>query len=382
MSDQAKQGIFLRAMTDGADAAVIDIVGVIGWDVAYGQLRDILRSIPESISRVVFDIYSPGGDVWEGNGIIQEIGKLGLRCQTEAHVQVAASMATLIAVACQERTIAANGRWLVHNPWQMVTGDADAMQIAADELRTAETEAAEFYAKRTGSNAQTMLELMDEERWLTAQEALTLGFVTRVDDPFAPEEYAAVRSEIEAAGQWPQGLAEIPSEETTEEGAANDEANETGENAEIDEDAPAGAPDKPAHDDIQDAAVADAYARGVEDGCFIGASGQLADIERLQGLLAAAGDQVRAHQSRADQAEARLEKEKQIAGEQSARLRNELAQATERLRRHLGGGLGFEPAVETWDEAMRVSGGDYARAAESYPELLKQYRAAQRQKGR
>ncbi len=137
-----KQGVFLRAMASDATEAVIDVIGVIGWELSYPAMREMLRAIPESIKRVVFDIYSPGGDVWEGNGIIQEIGELGKRCETVARVQMAASMATLIAVACNKRSIAANGRFLIHNAWTQTVGDATAHEKAAQTLRDAEAEAA------------------------------------------------------------------------------------------------------------------------------------------------------------------------------------------------------------------------------------------------
>ena len=55
-----------------------------------------------------------------------------------------------------------------------------------------------------------MVALMAEERWLMPDEAKALGFVQEVCDPFEPEEYAAVRKEIEAAGRWPKALVEIP----------------------------------------------------------------------------------------------------------------------------------------------------------------------------
>jgi hypothetical protein len=115
--------------------------------------------------------------------------------ETEARVQVAASMATLIAVACQKRSIAANGRFLIHNAWTVTQGDADDHEKAAQTLRDCEAEAARFYAARTGQTEDAMRALMDEERWLTPAEAKELGFVQEIDDPFDTAEVASVRAQ-------------------------------------------------------------------------------------------------------------------------------------------------------------------------------------------
>jgi ATP-dependent protease ClpP protease subunit len=86
-----KQGVFLQAMAADATEAQIDIVGVIGWEVAFTELRRMFGTLAETVKRVVFNIYSPGGDVWDGNGIVQAVGELGKTRETVARVQVAAS---------------------------------------------------------------------------------------------------------------------------------------------------------------------------------------------------------------------------------------------------------------------------------------------------
>ena len=51
-----KQGVFMRALASDSTEATIDIIGVVGWEVGYQQLRDIIASIPETIQKVVFHI--------------------------------------------------------------------------------------------------------------------------------------------------------------------------------------------------------------------------------------------------------------------------------------------------------------------------------------
>jgi len=183
----------MQAVADGT--ARIAIRGVIGWDVWADQLAAMLDGLDrETVTRVEFEIYSPGGFVDEGNYLAAKIAELPM--DTHAYVYRAASMATIIALACKGVTMASNGRWLVHNPWSMIIGDASTAEKAAKELRDTENEAANLYAVRTGKSAADMLALMNEERWMTATEALEWGFINDISDPFSQAEYADVSREV------------------------------------------------------------------------------------------------------------------------------------------------------------------------------------------
>jgi len=378
------QGIFLRKMESNSKDQVIEIIGVIGWEVWYQQMRDMLRAIPATCERVIFDIYSPGGDVWEGNAIMQEIG--GMKQKTVARVQVAASMATLIAMACQERQIAANGRWLIHNPWTAIAGDAATLEKRAKELQDCQNEAADFYARRTGKTPGEMLKLMSEERWLTAKETKELGFVQNINDPFDAKAYAQVQAEIVAAGKWPKALVEIPKQET-----ANADATPTGtagdqSSAVVPAGKPADAPPPPTD-----------YEKGFADGTAKARATAIAECEiDRTNLIAthkeeiAKRDQlIRDHQSAKDIAiadsAARLAK-----AENEAKVREHDLQLTiekltvtvkdsgERLNKLLSGGMSFSPApLATWEEALQAANGDYAKACALDPDrkLRNEYNA-------
>ena len=244
-----KQGIFMRKMEDGATEIIIDVIGIIGWEVWYPAMRDMLKTIPDTVEQVIFDIYSPGGNVFEGNAISNEIA--ALKQKTLARVQVAASMATVIAVSCDEREIAKNGRWLIHNPWAALMGDADAMEQRSKELRNYEREFAELYAERTGQTFEDMAALMNEERWLTPKETQELGFVSKINDPFDQAAFADVKAEIVAAGKWPKALVEMP--EDNQEELEDENANSTG--TESGKTPPVNQPNKPADGDSAEGVV-------------------------------------------------------------------------------------------------------------------------------
>lgn len=371
-----KQGIFMRAMEADAKEAIIDVVGVIGWEVWYGQMRDMLKAIPDTVERVVFDIYSPGGDIWEGNAIIQQIG--ALKQNTVARVQVAASMATSIAVACKEREIASNGRFLIHNPWAALAGDAATLEKRAKELRDCEVEAAKFYAARTGQTVEAMTALMAEERWLTPEETKELGFVQTINDPFDTAQYADVKAAIVAAGKWPQALVEIPETETPEDKPSED-ANTAGA---------AGNVETPTDASIKPDDGSDEYKAGVTVGIAQGEIARAELTKKHQEQIASRDKRISEMQSMKDKAEAQIVVlGKQIADltagfeQKTKTLEQCLADANVHISKLLGGGLTFMPApVETWEEALVDCRNDYVEAARKYPALKQAFIEKNRRK--
>jgi ATP-dependent protease ClpP protease subunit len=371
-----KQGVFLNEIKAESTEASIDIVGVIGWEVAFAELKQMFAAIPAMVSRVVFNIYSPGGDVWDGNGIVQAIGELGKTRETVARVQVAASMATLIAVACKTRSIAANGRFLIHNPWTMVQGDGLELEKRAKELRACEAEMSAFYASRTGKTAEEMLALMNEERWLMPDETKSFGFVDSIDDPFKPEEVEDVRAEIVAAGKWPQALVEIPKSEEPEvktEEKQND-ANTTG--GEGEGETKPGEPIKP-EQPASDPAIEQAYEKGRVTGRSEASEQSMKDIESLESPFKDKIKRLEAlvskYQGLSDSLTAKLSSMEKIHADQIRVLTENLNAATARARKFLDGAMSFSPSPETWEDAMKSCGGDYSKAAKLYPELKKAF---------
>jgi ATP-dependent protease ClpP protease subunit len=352
-----KQGIFMRKMEEGSKIQIIDIIGVIGWEVWFTAMRDMIRGIPETCEQVVFEIYSPGGDVWEGNAIMQEIG--AMKQKTVARVQVAASMATLIAVACNERQMAANGRWLIHNPWTAVQGDAATLEKRAKELKDCETEAAAFYAKRTGKSEEEMRKLMAEERWLTADQAKEMGFVSTVNDAFSAKAFADVKAEIEAAGKWPKALVEMPKQEEPNADATPAGTEGNGQGAIVPPVVTADAPRE--YDTGKAAGILEAQAGwAVERTNLIAAhKEEIAKRDKL----------VSEHQSARDRAISDAKAREADLQKTIEQLTATVKDTGERLNKLLSGGMTFQPApIATWEEAMQAANGDYQKAAKLDPD--------------
>lgn len=167
------------------------------WGVFSTQhLIDQVNAAPDDIEEISLIINSPGGDVVEGFAMYDYLKSLGKKITTKGVGRVA-SIATVVFLAGDERMIAENTEFMIHNPWTFAEGDADEMQKRADELRAIENQIAEFYAGRIDGDKDVLLELMAEETTFTADQAIEMGFATST---LQPQNKAAIKTKIFAGG--------------------------------------------------------------------------------------------------------------------------------------------------------------------------------------
>ena len=123
-----------------------------------------------------------GGMVFEGIAIYNalRLHKANVHISIEG---LAASIASVIAMAGDTVTIAENAMMMIHNPYGWAQGDADAMRKTADVMDKIADSIAVSYTARTGKTIEEMKALMDSETWYTATEALAAGLVDQVDTP-------------------------------------------------------------------------------------------------------------------------------------------------------------------------------------------------------
>jgi ATP-dependent Clp protease, protease subunit len=126
-------------------------------------------------------VNSVGGSVVEGTAIYNALRrhKGGLTVHVEA---LAASMASVVAMAGEEVAIADNALIMIHNPWSMSMGDADDLRKEADILDKLKSTLVNAYKRKTGMDADEIADLMDEETWLGAEEAVAMGFADYIED--------------------------------------------------------------------------------------------------------------------------------------------------------------------------------------------------------
>lgn len=153
----------------------IEIYGTIGVDVT---AQSFLDQLPES-GPVRVRVNSGGGSATEAIAIYSRLREHD--GEVEMLVDgLAASAATMIAMAGTVITMRSNAMMMLHKPWAGTAGDADEMRRAAKVLDMTEDSMVEMYAERSGQKPETVRAMLKEETWLSAQDAVELGFADRI----------------------------------------------------------------------------------------------------------------------------------------------------------------------------------------------------------
>lgn len=161
---------------------IYDAIGG-GWEGGVGakDFADQLNALGELDSVELF-INSPGGSVFDGVTIYNLLKRN--RAPVNVHVDgVAASIASIVAMAGDTIEIARNGLLMLHDPWTLAVGNARDFRKEAEILDQVGETLVGTYADRTGQKSEKVRELMAAETWLEADEAVKLGFADRVSNP-------------------------------------------------------------------------------------------------------------------------------------------------------------------------------------------------------
>ncbi|MFZ4597814.1 MAG: head maturation protease, ClpP-related [Terrimicrobiaceae bacterium] len=167
-----------RAESNQTEISIFDEIGYYG--VSAKQFVDDLKNVPAGNS-ILLKIHSPGGEVFDGNVIFNALKRHagGVVVQIEG---LCASMASIIALAGAPVRMAANGFFMIHNPWGMAVGDAAEMRDQASLLEKIKQNMVSAYAAKSKKDEVMIEEWMDAETWFTAEQALAVGFVDEITD--------------------------------------------------------------------------------------------------------------------------------------------------------------------------------------------------------
>lgn len=175
---------------------VLSLMDEIGfWGMQSKDFRDQLSKV-EGDSLIV-EIDSPGGDVFAGLAMYNMLKNSGKTITTRV-AGVAASAASIVAMAGDEIEMPANTFMMVHNPWGVVVGNADDMREQADVLDKIGNSLTNTYVARTGRSEDEIKAMLAKDTWLTADECLEQGFCTKITD------------KIEAQAKFDMDRADLP----------------------------------------------------------------------------------------------------------------------------------------------------------------------------
>lgn len=127
------------------------------------------------------DVYinSYGGSVAQGFAIYNMLKSHPAKVRTICN-GFACSIASVIFLAGDERIMQGASLLMIHNPFTYSCGNADELRKVADDLDKMAQVSIDLYCESTGLDAAIVKDMMDKETWMSASDALELGFATSV----------------------------------------------------------------------------------------------------------------------------------------------------------------------------------------------------------
>jgi len=192
-------GYAVKARADqSAEILIYEDVGQ-GWfgGVSAKQFAADLKALG-NVKTIDVRINSYGGDVFDGLAIYQQLVRHQAAIIT--HIDgVAASIASVIAMAGSEIRIAEAGWLMIHDAWGLAIGNAAEMRRQADLLDSVTQQVAGVYQARTSKPIEDIRAWMADEKWFNAADAIDAGMATsmaenlRVAAHAAPSQHAKFR---------------------------------------------------------------------------------------------------------------------------------------------------------------------------------------------
>ena len=184
------------------EAATIHIFDQIGEDwfsnsgITAKSFADTLQAVGPGPLNV--EINSPGGNVWDGLAIYNMLRGRQSAVTTRV-VGVAASIASIIALAGDTVEIADAALMMIHDPSGLTAGTSEDMRKMADALDQHAAILSGVYEKKTGKTASAIRAAMKAETWFTSAEAITFGLADKLSEEKPAMEANAARAWFRAS---------------------------------------------------------------------------------------------------------------------------------------------------------------------------------------
>lgn len=168
-------GVRALAMDD-ATITMFDVIGEDFWSgggITAKKVASQLRAIGDR--PVTVQINSPGGDMFEGIAIYNVLREHPQSVTVQV-MGMAASAASIIAMAGDTVEIGASSFLMIHNCWVLAMGNRNDMRDLADWLEPFDQAMVSLYAQRTGEDAKKIAGWMDKETYMSGAQAIERGF--------------------------------------------------------------------------------------------------------------------------------------------------------------------------------------------------------------
>lgn len=166
-------------------SAELILYGSIGSDEYWDDISDkaFKQDIEnlDDVENITLHINSPGGSVFSAVAIANTLKNH--KAKITANIDgLAASAATIITSACDTVKMPKNALFMIHNPITFAYGNNQDMQKTLEMLDKVKDSIIETYLNKAKTDRETLSELMDNETWMSAEEAKEYGFIDEILD--------------------------------------------------------------------------------------------------------------------------------------------------------------------------------------------------------
>jgi ATP-dependent Clp protease, protease subunit len=199
MLEEWKAGIRAATTPDGIVIQMFDVIGYDCWTgggITADSVSDSLKAAGGD--PVTVQINSPGGDMFEGIAIYEVLRQYSGEVTMQV-LGLAASAASVIAMAGDKIEIGQAAFLMIHNCWVIAMGNQNDFRDLADYLEPFDSALCGVYAARSGQKASDISGWMNDERYINAADAVKLGFADSILSRSAVKEDKAA---TEAAAQF------------------------------------------------------------------------------------------------------------------------------------------------------------------------------------
>jgi ATP-dependent protease ClpP protease subunit len=186
-----------NATADEASVYIYDEIGY--WGLTAADLVRDLQSV--KAKRINLHLNSPGGEVFDGWAIYTALKQHPATVAVQVD-GLAASIASVIAMAGDTVTMAKPATLMIHDAYGFVLGNAAEMQAMAEVLDKLSDQIAAIYAERAGGSVREWRDRMRAETWYTEREAVDAGLADEVDGDSTAEN----RFDLSIFKHPPEGL--------------------------------------------------------------------------------------------------------------------------------------------------------------------------------
>ncbi|XBS71152.1 head maturation protease, ClpP-related [Acerihabitans sp. KWT182] len=163
------------AAADGNSITIFDVIGTDMWGegVTANRISGALHSLAGE--DVTVNINSPGGDMFEGLAIYNLLREYNGKVTVKV-MGLAASAASIIAMAGDEVQVGRGAFLMIHNCWVAVMGNRNDLIQTAQDMAPFDQAMADIYIARSGQSSDDIAAMMDNETYISGSEAVDKGF--------------------------------------------------------------------------------------------------------------------------------------------------------------------------------------------------------------